>query len=815
MLCAMLLLTTGCGKEVMEAPELQKPVAVNESYRPVEMGNVGDIDIRDGVVVPTDYCHFYLTTAKVSEIKVEVGDYVEAGTVIVEADTEGATEQISSLNGQKSLNYNAWDISCKVYEQNKKELEYKLKGAKENGDIDGEKTFETQLAVLEENHKYDELFYNHQQRALDEEIAKQQEIAGDGTLVASHSGYVTYIKDLADSDNVNGCDNIVIISDYDDCYIELPGDEKSNKLEKIYPVYYTMKDGKRQMLKIYEYLPEELMTAQARALTPPIRMKFEDEGVMPEVGSNVPVFLQKTETKESLMVGNDSLYEDEQGDFVYVKNGEGKEIRYVELGASDTFNTEVISGLSEGEMVYYTSDSVLPESYEEYTVSYGDYQATEESDFYSIKETTRKKFYSEYEGQIENISVTQGQEVKVGDLICTIRTNEGSASLTEMYNGIINFKAAHVATMEALNKSISEKEDEIEAAYIARKQAEEEAENADASGEDESENNGTNSSNGANSSGEAGLSTPTDAANVQATPTDATSSGGNAEPDNIVVTTPTGDAKQEQTGVEETPTDATPSDAEEEKVSPYLYEELNCQLEVLKLNKQLEELNYAHQLSVMEQQYNKVSCNNDGSGAVNIYAKRSGKVTNLNLKLGKNIKVGDRLFNIEVPSSSLVELRSEDALKINQTIEFKYGDSSYKGTVVGVNGNNGSFYFTHIDNKVYISNNSGDQAARYFVKMDDEKFYGLEKDYVARYPKTIIKDSVVVPGNYVYREDRVKSGTGTVTYTFVWKIVDGQLVKHYVRCVGTAGYTEDVCIISGLKAGDVIAVEYTEKEEDK
>lgn len=762
MLCAMLLFTTGCGKEALVAPELQKPVAVNESYRPVEMGSVGDIEIKDGIVVPTDYCHFYLTTVKVSEVKVEIGEYVEAGTVIVEADSEGATEQISSLSGQKSLNYNAWDINCKIYEQNKKELEYKIKGAQENGDVEGEEALKTQLAVLQENHSYDELFYNHQQRALDEEIAKQQKVAGDGTLVASHSGYVTYIKDLADSDNVNSCDNIVIISDYEDCYIELPGDEKGHKLEKIYPVYYTIQDGKRCALKLYEYLPEEIMTAQARSLTPPIRMKFEGEGNMPEVGSNVPVFLQKTETRDSLIVGNDSLYEDEQGDFVYVKNGEGKEIRYVELGASDTFYTEVISGLSEGEMVYYTSDSVLPESYEEYAVGYGDYLATEDSDFYSIKETTRKKFYSEYEGQIEAIAVTQGQEVRVGDLICTIRTNEGSASLTEMYNGIINFKAAHVATMEAINKSISEKEDEIEAAYIARKQAEAEAENAD------------------NGVSDTEMSTPTDA------------------------TTP-----------QTTPTDATPTDAEEEKVSPYLYEELNCQLEVLKLNKQLEELNYTYQLGVMEQQYNKVSCNNDGNGAVNIYAKRSGKITNLNLKLGKNIKVGDRLFNIEVPSSSLVELRSEDALKINQSIKFVHGDSIYEGTVVGINGNDGSFYFTHIDNKVYISNNSGDQAARYFVKMDDEKFYGLDKDYVARYPKKSIKNSVVIPGNYVYREDRVKAGEGTVTYTFVWKIVDGQLVKHYVKCVGTAGYTEDVCIISGLMAGDVIAVEYTEKEEDK
>lgn len=793
MLCAMLLLTTGCGKETMTVPELQKPVAVNESYRPAEIGNVGDITIRDGVVVPTDYCHFYLTTAKVSEIKVEIGDYVEKGTVIVEADTEGATEQIAAFSGQKSLNAKVWDINCKIYEQNKKELEYKLKGAQENGDTKQEEIIKTELSVIKENHSYDELFYNHQQSALDVEIAKQQEIAGNGTLVATHSGYVTYIKDLADSDTVNSCDNIVIISDYDDCYIEIPGDEKGHKLEKIYPVFYTIQDGKRKMLKIYEYLPEELMTAQARALTPPIRMKFESEGAMPEVGSNVPVFLQKTETKESLIVGNDSLYEDEQGDFVYVKNGESKEIRYVELGASDTFYTEVLSGLTEGELVYYSTDSVLPESYDEYTVKYGDYLATEDSDFYSTKDTSRKKFYSEYEGQIENVAVTQGQEVSVGDLICTIRTNEGSASLTQMYNGIINFKAAHVENVKNFDKSISEKEDEIEAAYIARQQDKEEENQTDS--EEDLE-----------------VSTATDAAPDTATSTDATVVG-DVDTNGTNTTTAPPDVVTSEDELDE----ATPQDAEapEEKVSPYLYEELTCQLEVIKLNKQLEEINYVHQLSVMEQQYNKVSCNNDGSGAVNIYAQRSGKVTNLNIKLGKNMKVGDRLFNIEVPASSVIELRSEDELKINQNIKFVLGDTSYEGKVVGINGNNGSFYFTHIDNKVYISTNSGDQSARYFVKMEDEKFYDLDKDFVARYPKTIIKNTVVFPGHMVYREEKVKAGEGTVTYTYVWKIMDGQLVKQYVQCIGgPAGSSDDICVISGLKEGDIIAQEFVDVKEE-
>lgn len=767
-LCGLMIFATGCGSDIPEAPKLNKPVAVNESYRPVEKGDVGDIKIYSGAIVPTDYCHFYTTSIKIAQVNVSIGDYVEAGTVLAEADVEATSESVAAINSQKSLNAKVWEINCKIYEQNKKELEYKLKGAKELGNTDMVSQLETSIAVLNENHSFDELFYNHQQSALDKELAEYAKVQGNSALVASHSGYVTYIKDLADSDMVNGCENIVVVSDYDDCYIEVLGIDKSEKLEKFYPVIYTVVGGQKYNLKEYEYLPEELHLAQSRTLSPALRLKYKSEGKELTPGTNLPVFFQKTITEDVLVVGNDSLYQDEKGDFVYVKNGEGKEIRYVELGDADTFYTEVVSGLSEGEMVYYTSDSVLPEEYQEYVVEYNDFKLKDKSDFYTIKNTSTKKFYSDYEGQIESVSVTQGQEVSVGDTICVIRTNEGSATLTQMYNNIINFKASHVENVKAFDDSIAAKEDEIEAAYIARQAANNQA-----------------------PSEEVGTIVP------EATSTDAmpTATSTDVVPD----ATP-----------EQLP-EATPGDAVEVP-SPYLYEELNCQLEVLKLNKELEQVNYLHQLATMESQYNKVSCNNDGTGAMIIYAKTSGKVSNLNLKVGKNIKQGDRLFNIEIPADSLVEIRVKEALQINQQVEFVKGDSAYKGTVVGVNGNDNSFYFTEIDNKVYISTNSG-QAARYFVKMDNKGFYDLKNDYVAKYSKLEIQDAVVLPGHMVYQETKVKSGVGNVTYTYVWKLIDGELVKQYVQCVGgPAGSNEDVCILSGVNQGDILAQEFIKVE---
>ena len=44
LLCLSML--SGCGKKVYEAPELIEPTIVNESYRPVEYGNIGSISME-------------------------------------------------------------------------------------------------------------------------------------------------------------------------------------------------------------------------------------------------------------------------------------------------------------------------------------------------------------------------------------------------------------------------------------------------------------------------------------------------------------------------------------------------------------------------------------------------------------------------------------------------------------------------------------------------------------------------------------------------------------------------------------------------
>lgn len=751
----VICLLTACGKKNMEVPELLEPKATNESYRTVEYGNVGMTQIMYGVVVPTDICHFWKTTVDISEIKVDIGDYVNEGDVIAVADLDEVNKSIASINSEISLAQSLKSESDKQYELKRQELEYKLLGCQETGDGEGAAAVTTELAVLDENHNYDNLLYQHNLGNMNDRVAEQQEIIDNGTLVARASGYVTYVKDISASSQVSNTENVVVISDYDDCYVELQDTTVEKSLFDEYPICYTNVGGKKSNLKEYKYSANELLVAQSRSKYPNIRLKYENEADMPEAGTNVPVLLQKEISENVLIVGNDSLYQDEQGDFVYVKDGDKKEIRYVELGMADKYNSEVLSGLSEGEQVFYSSESVLPESYVEYPVEMTDLTSYMYTSSYSLEDTRQLRYFSEYEGLVVDIMVEQGAEISEGDLICTIKTNEGSARLMEMSNEITAFKENYEEACRSYDEQIAELEKQM-AEYLLNANQPEEPEEP------------------------------------EATATDAEASG------------------PETPGTEVETEEEPPQD-------PYLYEELGCRIEQIKIDKKISEINYNYQIKIMEAEYTKASCNNDGTGTVMIYAESAGKLANISITPGKLVKLGDKMFNIEVPASKKISLRVNDALEFNQLVTFTESETgkTYTGKVSGTTGaaSGSSCYLTTLDDKVYVTESiSGSGSERFYITMDNKEFYDSSEKCVAEYSDNTICNTVVLPRGMVYTE--VDSYTLQEVF-YVWRVMDGELVKQYVDAISTIVAGETVyCVLNGLKPGNVLAQEKTDAEEE-
>jgi len=96
-LCAVSLVA--CGTKYADAPALQEPVSGTESYREVSVGDVGDLKIAYGSIVPTEHAVFWTTQVSVAEVLVDVGDYVEAGQVVATADLEAAQKAKQDLEG--------------------------------------------------------------------------------------------------------------------------------------------------------------------------------------------------------------------------------------------------------------------------------------------------------------------------------------------------------------------------------------------------------------------------------------------------------------------------------------------------------------------------------------------------------------------------------------------------------------------------------------------------------------------------------------------------------------------------------------------
>ena len=100
-LCAVSLVA--CGTKYADAPALLEPVSGTESYREVSVGDVGNLKIAYGSIVPTEHAVFWTTQVSVAEVLVDVGDYVEAGQVVATADLEAAQKAKQDLEEARSL----------------------------------------------------------------------------------------------------------------------------------------------------------------------------------------------------------------------------------------------------------------------------------------------------------------------------------------------------------------------------------------------------------------------------------------------------------------------------------------------------------------------------------------------------------------------------------------------------------------------------------------------------------------------------------------------------------------------------------------
>ncbi len=754
---------TGCNKRLPAAPELLEPLSANESFRPVSYGDIGLNAKLSGViagkVVPMEYCHFWTAPVTIDEVLVSVGDTVNEGDVLATADADAVNKTIEDLNRQLANMSGVRETEENIYNINRKILEYELLAYNEQGDTVSAGEKQTEINVLDENNRYARLMYEHSVSDINEQIEEQRKILNDGTLKAKVSGKVVYSKELTGDRGVTSDENVVVVADFNDCYIEIDdvsslnitmdGDISAFDISK-WDSVYALVNGEKKYLEEFPYSKAEKLVMENKKSYPPLRFKYADKTSVGSAGETVPIFVIKYATENVLRIEKEAVYQDAEGDFVYVKTDKGKEKRYLELGAEDTCYREVISGLDEGELVYYSSQQVMPDKYDEYVVSVSNYEDINTINKYDVKDYNTKGYFSDYEGTLVSFNFAKGDTVNAGDEICVIRTDKGGAMLQEMKNSIESAKAQHQNSVNGFDEQMAQIDAEIYA-----------IDNPPVSDVTGSE---------------------TDAA-ATATATDAVT--------------------------------ATDSDAPEEYVNPYRRDILVLQRQILEWQKKAEIINYEYQIGIMNEDYQNASEGNDGNGNISVRADASGTISEISEMQGKNITAGTFLFSIHTPASPCISINTE-ALGLGQGVTVKCEDGKeYYGKNIGASALTEKCYVTTVGNRVYMTRSVSDTGnqdgypvkviGKSYILMDDESFYDISSDVpvTISYASTSVPDVVVIPvKGLVYKEQDLQN-EGERYY--VWKIVEDTLVKTYITVLNPGD--DEVCVLEGLSEGDRLACE--------
>lgn len=451
------MLIGGCGSKKTETiPDLEEPAASNASYQQVTYGDIGTTNVLLGTAVPKEYGQAYKANVTVTKILVEPGDMVEKGDVLAYADVDEASASREAKQQELSHENTVYELNQKInqlqQEKLAKQQEQQDTAAEDNMQesateddsqeaITEESPQETenitsQIAVLQENSRYDTKLHEYRVQKLNEEIAALDDLIADGTLKANHSGEVVYTKSLTVSRNAGTGENVVVVADTEDLEIKLKDVTVQNYKYKDVPEKYMLQSGERVPVAEREYSTDELVLAKINNDYPNVLIE-KPEGVELKAGELYPIYFEEKKAEHVLLVGNNSLCQEDGENYVYVGTGDDtREKRKVTTGVSDDHNTQIVEGLEEGEAVYYETMERMPSDYTEYMVERSDFQVENHGLKYSRADKNARVYLTEKEGVIVEIAVEKDAEVKKGDLLYIIDTGEGKAAITEAANAI-------------------------------------------------------------------------------------------------------------------------------------------------------------------------------------------------------------------------------------------------------------------------------------------------------------------------------------------------------------------------------------------
>ena len=806
---------TGCGKGAGRADiSLDEPSATTYAFRPASKRRIGNVEILMGTVMPASYPCTAEKAVTIADINAELGQYVKAGDVVAHGDTAGYLEQLEELNGRIAELKGSRSLKDEVSTWQIKKLYYQKEECQKNKDMAGARNADREIAMEKENTRYDLSVIDNDIKTVEKSIADINEEMSRLTFTAPHDGFVSYVAPVDEGCVINPGDNIVVISDENELYIETEDVAADEYQYKNYKSKWAYIEGKEVPVTEYEFSNEELEAAKGKGVYPSMSFvagnfnKIEDKdgdekdngstegkdddateaaGLEGEIsnkrndvgltpGMVVPIYFVKGEYRECLSVGNDSLYRDDDMAYVYVK-GENGELsqRTVTVGDTDPYYSEIREGLSEGEEVFYENNALMPVSYSEAAVRVSDYNVELSSEYYEAALTKYSIYMSPCTGVIDQESVIKaGDEVQAGDNLLSISAVTGKAELYEAKTAVDNLESGHSMAEEIYMNQRKMLDNEI----LELSNIKDVNEVGDNNGTDNSvnEDNAINDGNEVNDNNKSNNEINDDNKNNYSN---------DADIDILDSAVTDRDEKIENSNID--------NNGSSNNDLSYQKGILECERNILDIERRYENSEYERNKIILSKRYKELS----GAGsATYVKALASGVMGQVFSEAGGAVSKGSVLTVTSSLSDSIILVKMKSsagnadaagrrAAHVGQKVDIKCGDRTIKGVCVG--------------------EREGGSTSQFYVSLKDVNVSDIaEGNVLISFLADNLPSAVTVPQKAVYTE--TDSLTQNKSY-YVWRAEEGVPVKEYVTVWEAAAKGENVVILNGLKDGDIVLVE--------
>lgn len=343
----MCLVLAGCTEE--KVPKLLEPVGETTDSAIVSRGEMYNISSYDSAVT-SEYKEIKLSSdAIIKYANVQMGDTVTAGQTIMTLDTESSGKQDADIDTRiaRLETENAYLNEIEGYDI--QILEYELKMMEET---DGSNTdiHKKKGEINEKKSKLEKKKVEQQKEIAQLQLSKTEGTAGlENDVISPWDGTVVYMDTGNGTEALEAGKVVAVIARADSKilfgdYIDVAEVENAEKI-------YARIDGKEYDVTNVPYSSYELN--QRLFLKLPLYTTFYIEDA-PEItyGMYASIVVISDYKEDALQIPENALLSDEEGYYVYKKEGEEYVRCLVRTGHMTDTAVEIVDGLKEGDEVY-------------------------------------------------------------------------------------------------------------------------------------------------------------------------------------------------------------------------------------------------------------------------------------------------------------------------------------------------------------------------------------------------------------------------------------------------------------------------------